>query len=119
MSADSTRPKIKEEKGGQEEQSHAWNPDQMLKALLNGQEKLENNWIGKGLPALVDTIIENYETFGGMDHLEGKEIPSKKVVIEVLEDLLTVIFPGYLGKTETTKSNIRYVLRQYVEYSLH
>jgi serine O-acetyltransferase len=110
MSADSTRPKIKEKKGSREEQSQAWNPDQMLKALLTGQEKLENNWIGKGLPALVDTIIENYETFGGMDHLEGKEIPSKKVVIEVLEDLLTVIFPGYLGKTETTKSNIRYVL---------
>ena len=63
MSADSTRPKIKEKKGSQEEQSHAWNPDQMLKALLTGQEKLENNWIGKGLPALVDTIIRKLRDF--------------------------------------------------------
>lgn len=94
----------------QDDQVYAWNPEKMLTALLSGQEKLENNWVEKGLPALVDGIIENYETIGGMNHLEGKDLPSKKVVIEVLEDLLTVVFPGYLGKTEITKSNMKYVL---------
>ena len=82
----------------------------MLNALMKGQEKLENNWVEKGLPALVDKIMNNYETFGGMDHLTGKDLPSKKVVIEVLEDILTIIFPGFLGKSEITKSNIRYNL---------
>jgi serine O-acetyltransferase len=32
------------------------------------------------------------------------------VVIEVLEDLFTVLFPGYLGDSEITKANIRYHL---------
>ena len=54
-----------------------------------------------------------------MDHLEGKDLPSKKVVIEVLEDLFTIFFPGYLGKTEITKANIKYDLRQHLNLSLH
>ena len=62
------------------------------------------------MPKLVDDMIRNYETFGGMDHLEGKDLPSKKVVIEVLEDLLTVLYPGYLGKADITKSNVKYVI---------
>jgi serine O-acetyltransferase len=45
-----------------------------------------------------------------MDHLEGKDLPSKKVVTEVLEDLFTILFPGYLGKEGITKVNIKYFL---------
>ena len=90
--------------------AHCWNPERMVDALIKEQKSLDANWSETGLPRLVDKIINNYQTFGGMDHLEGKDLPSKKVVIEVLEDLLTVFFPGYLGKTEITKANIRYSL---------
>ena len=82
----------------------------MLDALMRNPGKVEQHWVGKGLPKLVDEIIVNYQKFGGMDHLEGKDLPAKKVVIEVLEDLLTILFPGYLGNTEITKSNIKYHL---------
>ena len=72
--------------------------------------KWSKNWVEKGLPKLVDDIMVNYQTFGGMDHLEGRDLPSKKTVIEVLEDLFTILFPGYLGKAEITKANIKYHL---------
>jgi len=112
MNADKNQsnPKKEERMRDKCEQTYAWSPEKMLTALLSGQEKLENNWVEKGLPTLVDDIIRNYETFGGMDHLEGKDLPSKKVIIEVLEDFLAIVFPGYLGKTEITKSNVKYVL---------
>jgi len=87
-----------------------WNPDRMLDALMRNQDKVEQGWVEKGVPKLVDQIMANYEKFGGMDHLEGRDLPSKKVVIEVLEDLLTILFPGYLGDSEITKANIRYHL---------
>jgi serine O-acetyltransferase len=87
-----------------------WNPEKMVDALINGSVSLNRDWSEKTLPHLVDDLLKNYETFGGMDHLEGRDLPSKKVVIEVLEDLLTIFFPGYLGKTEITKSNMKYVL---------
>ncbi|MBT0160401.1 serine acetyltransferase [Candidatus Bathyarchaeota archaeon A05DMB-2] len=77
---------------------------------MKNNEVVEKNWVEKGLPKLVDAMMENYRTIGGMDHLEGRDLPSKKVVIEVLEDLFTVLFPGYLGKADVTKANIKYFL---------
>jgi hypothetical protein len=82
----------------------------MLDTLLKNQEKVEEKWPETGLPTLVDDIVGSYDAIGGMDHLEGKDLPSKKVVIEVLEDLFTVLFPGYLGKEAVTKANIKYFL---------
>lgn len=94
----------------QDEQSKTWNPEKMLNTLMTEQGKLEKGWLECGLPNLVENIMKNYETFEGMDHLEGKDLPSKKIVIEILEDMLTIIFPGYLGKTEITKLNAKYVI---------
>ena len=112
MNPKSDRPQQGKKKNfkNQDTETYCWNPEKMLEALMKGQESLENNWAETGLPLLVDKIMRNYETFGGMDHLGGKDLPSKKVVIEVLEDLLTMVFPGYLGKTGITKSNIKYFL---------
>jgi serine O-acetyltransferase len=92
------------------EQTYCWNAEKMLDTLLKTPGKVEKKWPETGLPKLVDKIMKSYETFGGMDHLEGKDLPSKKVVIEVLEDLFTVLFPGYLGKGGVTKANIKYFL---------
>jgi serine O-acetyltransferase len=82
----------------------------MLKTLLKNPEKAQKEWPETGLQNLVDEIMKSYQTFGGMDHIEGKNLPSKKVVIEVLEDLFAVLFPGYLGKEGITKANIKYFL---------
>ena len=89
---------------------YASSSEQMLKMILESQETLEEDWLQKGLPKLVDEIIQNYENLEGINHLEGKDLPSKQIVIDILEDLLTVIFPGYLGKQEITQSNIKYFL---------
>jgi len=82
----------------------------MVEVLMKSPRGIEQNWSETGLPQLVDEIVDNYGTFGGMDHLEGRDLPSQRVAIEALEDLLTVFFPGYLGKTEVTKVNIKYFL---------
>ena len=108
--SDRVQPNKKEKTKNQHAETDRWDPERMRDALLKGQQNQENTWNKKDLPSLVDEIISNYETFGSMDHLEGKDLPSKKVVIEVLEDLLTIFFPGYLGKTGITKSNVKYFL---------
>jgi|WetSurMetagenome_2_1015567.scaffolds.fasta_scaffold190299_1 serine O-acetyltransferase len=87
-----------------------WNPDRMLDALMRNSQNVEHDWVVKGLPRLADDLLVSYERFGGMDHLEGRDLPSKKVVIEVLDDLFTVLFPGYLGDSELTKANVKYHL---------
>ncbi|MDR2699335.1 MAG: serine O-acetyltransferase [Nitrososphaerota archaeon] len=87
-----------------------WNPDKMIEVLMKNHHQSEEKWVETGLPNLVDRIVTNYQTFGGMDHLEGKDLPSKMVVIEVLNDLFTVLFPGYLGNSEINKANIKFCL---------
>jgi serine O-acetyltransferase len=77
---------------------------------MRNSKTVEADWVVKGLPTIVDEVMVTYQKFGGMDHLEGRDLPSKKVVIEVLEDLFTVLFPGYLGESELSKANIKYHL---------
>jgi serine O-acetyltransferase len=101
----------KENKNAQKhEDTYCWNPEKMLEQLLKNSQEMDEKNFETGLPMLLNQIVESYETFGGMDHLEGKDLPSKRVVIEVLEDLFTVLFPGYLGKESVTKTNIKYFL---------
>ena len=102
--------KIKKNKKLGKQDSYSWDPEKMLETLIKGQEPIEDNFAEEILPQLVDKILKNYEEHGGINHLEGKDLPSKQVVIEALEDLLTVIFPGYLAKIEITKSTTRYFL---------
>jgi serine O-acetyltransferase len=87
-----------------------WNPDKMIEVLMKNHHQSEEKWVENGLPILVDQLITNYHTFGGMDHLEGKDLPSKNVVIEVLNDLFTVLYPGYLGDSEISKANLKFCL---------
>ena len=87
-----------------------WNPDRMIDTLMHTNHTVEQDWVARGLPKLVDDLAASYEKFGGMDHLEGRDLPNKKIVIEVLDDLFTVLFPGYLGDSEPSKANVNYYL---------
>jgi serine O-acetyltransferase len=105
---DSRKKKPAEENKGIIE--HPWTPGKTVDALLKETKELDINWSVTELPRLVDNIMSNYQNFGGMNHLEGRDLPSKVNIIGVLEDLLAIFFPGYLGKTEVTKTNIKYFL---------
>ena len=84
-----------------------WNREKYLEKLLNNSNSVEENWSETELPIITDKILQNYKKVGGMDHLEGRDLPSKRIVIEVLEDFFKILFPGYLGKEEITKTNIK------------
>ena len=79
----------------------------MLELVLRKQEVLEENWVEKVIPKLVDEILKNYEKYDSLNYLEGKDLPSTDIVIDVLEHLLTILFPGYYGKRQIIISDIR------------
>ncbi len=113
MSSNANPPSSKDCKECKErhlEDADCWNPDRMIDTLMRNNSDVEQDWVIKGLPKIVDEVMVTYEKFGGMDHLEGRDLPSKKVVIDVLEDLFMILFPGYLGDSELTKANIKYHL---------
>jgi serine O-acetyltransferase len=112
MSKKPNQPRPKECEECKDKNLHVdcWSPDRMLNALMSNHDHVDEDWVEKGLPKLVDDVMNSYREVGGMDHLEGRDLPSKKVVIDVLKDLFTILFPGYLGDSEITKANVKFRL---------
>lgn len=74
---------------------------------MNEFEEMGRERDPKGSDTLVDKILETYLETKGVNLREEDDLPSKEEVVEILNDLLTIIFPGYFGKIEITKANIR------------
>ena len=48
---------------------------------------------------LVESILESYRRVGGINHLDGVNLPSREAVAEIIRDLLRLVFPGYYDRT--------------------
>ncbi|MEM1587009.1 MAG: serine O-acetyltransferase EpsC [Candidatus Bathyarchaeia archaeon] len=88
--------------------TRVWASREMLSLLMRGEEYVEEDWLKEGLPNLIEKIVESYEKHGGINQSGDMELPSKQAIIEILEDLLSIIFPGYFGNTKVNNANIRY-----------
>jgi serine O-acetyltransferase len=91
---------------------YSWSPEQTIDLILRKQEVLEDNWVEKVIPKLVDEMLKNYEKYDSLNYLEGKDLPSKDIVIDILEHLLTILFPGYYGQRQNIISNSRSFLNK-------
>jgi len=91
-----------------EKTSRIWASRRMLELLMKGKDYVEDNWLKEGLPKLVDRVVKSYEEYGGINRFEGEDLPSKQNVIEILEDLLSIMFPGYFGNAKINKYDIKY-----------
>ncbi len=50
-------------------------------------------------PKLVQNILKSYHEVGGINHLDGVNLPSREAVAEIVRDLLRIVFPGYYDRT--------------------
>jgi serine O-acetyltransferase len=44
---------------------------------------------------ITETILTSYRTAGGMNNLDESNLPSKRAVASICEDLLQIVFPGF------------------------
>ncbi len=47
------------------------------------------------LPRIVSEIIASYRTVGGINNIDGTNLPSKRAIAEICQDLLQILFPGF------------------------
>ena len=47
------------------------------------------------LPALISRILESYQEIGGINNIDGTNLPSKRAITQICEDLLQILFPGF------------------------
>ncbi|SRR6056297_396747 len=60
------------------------------------------------LPELTEQIVATYRPDDGINHLGHCALPSYEAVIEILNDLKDVLYPGYRRKVGLHEGNIRY-----------
>ncbi len=56
--------------------------------------------------AIKKALLESYERDGGINHLDGVNLPSQDTVSELARDLMHVLFPGYFENTGMSKSDV-------------
>ncbi|MHC4557171.1 MAG: serine O-acetyltransferase EpsC [Planctomycetota bacterium] len=59
---------------------------------------------------LVDKIAHTYKGDSGINFIDASNLPVRAEIVEVLDFLFEVLFPGYTGKRKVTKSNIRFIV---------
>ena len=69
---------------------------------------------------LVAEITETYKGDSGINFIDASNLPVRGKILEILDLLLELLFPGYTGKRTVTKSNIGFIVgdilcRVYVE----
>jgi serine O-acetyltransferase len=59
---------------------------------------------------LVDTIITSYRKIGGINHIQGPNLPSQKSITRIVNEFQSLVFPGYREEEEIDQLNIKYVV---------
>ena len=66
--------------------------------------------------ALIDAILESYEDYPVSTRLQGKNILNRGLIIEVLEKLRQVLFPGYYDDSKIRPEYVRYLVGEHIEF---
>jgi serine O-acetyltransferase len=56
---------------------------------------------------LTDQLIVSYAKVGGINHLDGKNLPSKNVIAGITVDLLRLLFPGFFDEKMIHSSELK------------
>ena len=64
------------------------------------------------LDAIQAALLASYETDGGINHLDGVNLPAQESVNALARDCMHLLFPGYFEATALEKSSVpAHVLR--------
>jgi len=64
----------------------------------------------KRIEGLVDDIAATYKDDTGINFIDASNLPVRDKIIEILDLLMELLFPGYTGKHRVTKANIDFVV---------
>jgi serine O-acetyltransferase len=56
---------------------------------------------------LTNELVASYAQVGGINHLDGKNLPSKRGIVAITQDLLRVLFPGFFDEKPIHSSEVK------------
>lgn len=67
------------------------------------------------LSDLTDRIVDSYQEIGTINHLGHCPLPSAAAVVEILDDLKEILFPGYRRRQNLHLANVTYYIGDLVD----
>jgi serine O-acetyltransferase len=64
---------------------------------------------------IVDQLLDSYACCGGINHIDGVNLPSKLAVAEMTQNLLSLLFPGFFTDRPLHQRELPQFVRQLVE----
>jgi serine O-acetyltransferase len=56
---------------------------------------------------LADRLLASYATVGGINHVDGPNLPSKSAITSITQDLLRLVFPGFFDERPLVSSELK------------
>lgn len=56
---------------------------------------------------LAERLVASYKQLGGINHLDGKPLPSKRAIAGITEDMLRLLFPGFFDERPVRFASIQ------------
>ena len=67
------------------------------------------------LQRLTSSLMHSYDAHGGINHLDGVNLPSKSIIADITKDLLTLLFPGFFQEKLIHSQQLKTETHQLVE----
>jgi len=67
----------------------------------------DNRTVNNPVTQLTNELIASYAQAGGINHLDGKNLPSKRAITSITKDLLRLLFPGFFDEKLVHSSEIK------------
>jgi serine O-acetyltransferase len=71
-------------------------------------DSMVDNKYRSEIPAIVNMVINSCSEKGCFDHLEAAVIPSKESLIEIIDLIKDILFPGYFGDQTVDRNTLSY-----------
>lgn len=64
---------------------------------------------------ITNQLLASYAKLGGINHLDGKNLPSKRVIDSITHDLLRLLFPGFFDEKTIHSSELKVEMASLVD----
>src|SRR5579864_3828557 len=62
----------------------------------------------EALPEITEALVATYTECSRINHLGHKPLPSREAIVDILADLMDIIYPGYVRRQNLHIGNVEY-----------
>lgn len=73
---------------------------------------MNHEHVSQEIGAAVSDLLESYDTVGAVNRVDGADIPSQRHIIEIMQVIRTLLFPGYYEEGAIEEMALPYITGQ-------